>query len=198
MRICNPSCIKQAPQFAGVGCNVLDSTRSAIIQKLVFFICGLTWTSIVDPQEWIDNLAAENVGLSPEGSGSKPFPTYSEPIKIGCRPEINTKKEHAINFETPLVDTDAGTDFDDWNEIEGNQLVYNVAWLGCDGYLYGPLGIESGDEFGFPFTGQFGYVMEGTGKAKWQANLTIEYDREPKGYKLPDTVLAVLSTPVTT
>lgn len=197
-RICNPVCLKKVPQFAGIGCKVQTSTRSAIIQKLLFFVCGLTWTDITDPAEWETNIAAEDVGFSPEGSGSKPFPSYSEPVSIGCRPEINTKKEHTINFSTPLIDAVDGTDFDDWADIEDNQLVYNFAYLDCDGNLYSPAGVEAGSELGFPFTGQFGYVLEGTGKAVWQANITFEYNLEPKGYKLPASVLAVISSPVTT
>lgn len=197
-RVCNPACLEDVPQFQGVGCNILSSTRSAIIQKLIFTQCGLEWTDITDVNEWTDNINNNLVGVSPEGSGSKPFPTYSEPITIGCRPEINTKKEHTINFSTPLVDAENGTDFDDWATIEGNTLVYNISYLDCDGYIYSKQGMVADDELGFAFSGQYGYVMEGEGKATWQANITFEYELEPKGYLLPDDVLAILGTPIIT
>jgi hypothetical protein len=135
MAFCGTGCASPIPQVVGAACKIV--TRPAGFDRVIFKRCDYTFTNITDLNEWAAALANGDIGSTGRILGSKPKGSATKRRVASCLPERTTNYTRTWNWKDSNTDLETLTEYDFYQHIDENQDTLNIAFLTCDGLLYG-------------------------------------------------------------
>ncbi len=208
MDLCLIGCVGEVPERYDLG-NCEAVLRAYGFQGFVLFKCGLTFTDILDSDEWVTKIAAGDIILAPSFGTWTPGAATTSTLTDGCG---NTQTEFS---ETPITFTtystkDDYTDEDWWYAFKKNAKGYTLGYINCDGRIYlnsatiasirawttGALAITNpGFNFNVVSIPQWLVGPNGVGKAGiWSVNLTIVENDVHRSAEIAGVVTALQET----
>ena len=140
MAICPSTCAPALPVSYSGGCGIV--TRPGGIKKFAFIKCDYVFTDITDRAEWIAAVAARNIVFSGLILGQKPKGSFTKKRIASCQPEGVVGAEKSITFQdynTDTVTPGGCLAYTFWNTVLNEPSSYLLAYITCDGYVYGPI-----------------------------------------------------------
>ena len=143
MAFCGTGCASPIPQVAGAACRIV--TRPAGFDRVIFKRCDHTFTSITDLNEWATALANGDVAATGRVLGQKPKGSPTKRRVASCLPERTTSYTRTWQWKDSNADINGLTEYDFYQHVDENQDTLNIAFLTCDGLLFGFFGDYSLD-----------------------------------------------------
>jgi hypothetical protein len=139
MSICNSNCVSAIPVAAGGdGCKV--TTRSGGVRRLIFAQCDISFTDILDLNEWQTKIAADELHATGEIKGNKPKGSFTKLKTASCLPEQVVSGEKSLQVFDYNADDATFLDYDFWNGIQADHQAMVFGYTDCNDNLYGFIG----------------------------------------------------------
>jgi hypothetical protein len=134
MADCIVGCAEDIPvRYDNAGCAPV--IRAFGYNRFVLFKCGVSFTDILDTDEWADKITSGDVIVSPSFGTFTPGTPNVSTIPGGCGETYPEYMETPWNFSTPS--TDAGYDDEDWwFAVSEGYNGYTMGYINCDGRLF--------------------------------------------------------------
>lgn len=195
--ICKPNCVTALPNFGAIDdCDITKRLTSGEIAKVVFVKCNMEVTDIDDDLEWETNISNGLVTIPFVGNGKIDEQSEAGEMRIGCQ-TVSTICNKPFEFSSPIVDTDAETEWSLYNDIQKSKLGLTVLFITCDGIVLINPDWVSGQNPGLPFSklkiSQI-FTGEADSKMMYKINGEISECRSLKRVKLSTETLEILSS----
>lgn len=143
MAFCGPGCASPIPSVVGAGCRIV--TRPAGFDRVIFKRCDYTFLDVTDLAEWATALSSGDVASTGRVLGQKPKGSATKRRVASCLPERTTNYTRNWQWKDSNADLATLTEYDFYQFVDENQDTLEVAFLTCDGLLFGFYGDYSLD-----------------------------------------------------
>lgn len=136
MVTCGAGCVPaEIPKVVGAACRIV--TKPAGFDRVIFKKCDYEFASITDLAEWTAALTSGDIASTGRVLGQKPKGSPTKRRVASCLPERTTNYTRSWQWKDSNSDPTNLTEYDFYSFVDEYQDVLNIAFLTCDGLLYG-------------------------------------------------------------
>lgn len=163
---CPPQCEVLPPYFQEGAC--VPVVQSGGISRIVIASCRTPDLSTLTLAEICDYARDGRIAITPELLAELPAAETTRSETRSCSPDTVTGHTQTLQFQSYNHDPVNASEYDFWAGIARNSNAFNFYFIGCDGWIYGPVPSPS-------FTVSPVIEPRKTGKAGFTGELSYMY-----------------------